>query len=250
MIDAAEHCLNPECGTSLIGRSPRAKYCSPECRSRYSYARILAQRVADGFVSPHTPHVKTCAGCSDPFVSQRKIQTRCPDCQKELLIARRRRGPAAIPATCTVCEKPFTADRWNAKVCPDPECRAEQKRRLANSLTQGRLTFGHAARQCAVCEIEFHGHPNSLACSRKCRLARLRELTRRRLNIETYHCISCGGEIPPDKNGRVYRYTCSEDCRYQAMSAKNRRAQAARNRDRFQAELADLETQLKQRNPS
>ena len=274
-------CLH--CGADLSGRTARAKYCNRSCKSHYRWDRLLAHRAAQGVVSSHEPHAKICADCSNPFESQRKIQFRCPTCQKLSLTVRKRRGPCAIPVVCEICGSEFVADRRNAKVCPKEDCWAERKRRLANSLTEGRSTLGSAPRECVVCECEFAGHVNALICSRKCRLARNRELVRRRLNIGTYHCISCGVEIPPELNGREYRYTCSDVCRMNAMSAKNRRAYAnnphlrermvasrrerkqtdseyarhlaeldrsrreRQNQEKFQAELAALEAKINER---
>jgi hypothetical protein len=251
------------CGTTLIDRSTRAKYCNSSCKSHHVWRTITAKRKENGIVSSADLSTKMCRDCGRPFQSCRAIQYRCPNCQKESLKVRKRRGPCEIPATCAVCGDRFAADRRGGKICPKKECRAERKRKLANSLTSGRSTGGNANLVCVVCECDFTGHHNTIVCSRKCRLARLRELSRRRLEIDTYRCVSCTSEIPPEKNGRTYRYTCSENCRKLAMSAKNRRSytnnphirerSVAARRERKQADpeyakhLADLDRQRRER---
>jgi predicted nucleic acid-binding Zn ribbon protein len=166
---------------------------------------------------------KQCRDCPARFEAKRENQYRCPKCQKLSLTVRKRRGPCQISRNCVVCQQAFLASQKTNVVCDGSECRAEHKRRLANSLNRGRPTVGTDPRICVVCENEFRGHRNALCCSRKCRLLRHRELARRRLNIGIYHCVSCGKAIPPELDGKEYRYTCSQECRKRALLAKDRR---------------------------
>ena len=172
-----------------------------------------------------------CDVCGTPFVPWRAGQRGCsPGCMRVGRLRRKLakgRKPPPPPVACRVCRATFHPDRRTAKVCATPECKAEDKRRLANSLTAGRGTIGAEHRECVICGGAFVGHRNAVACSRPCRLLRQREHTRRRLGTPEYRCVLCRKAIPPDADLRTNRYTCSPACRAEAGRVRQARGYAA-----------------------
>jgi hypothetical protein len=125
---------------------------------------------------------------------------------------------------CPICNVEFTPGRSTQVLCAKPECTAQHKRNIANEMTAGRAHRGHVDRVCVVCESDFKGHPNSLVCGRTCRLARNKELTRRRHGSVQPACLVCGRLLP--FQGGIF-FTCPGECR--DIARKRRNAKVYRN---------------------
>lgn len=138
-------------------------------------------------------YFRDCEVCKTRFASSASHARFCSDaCRQVSHAERKRRGPAQIPATCDICGNAFTAGKRNQKRC-SPECAAEWKRRDALA----RIT--HESKQAA----KFR--------------------SRQRLGI-TAACIICSRDMSDFEDLRHFRYTCSAECRAEAMRRKNRRS--------------------------
>jgi predicted nucleic acid-binding Zn ribbon protein len=150
---------------------------------------------------PRRVYFSDCAVCGRRFGSSAIHAKFCSgECHRASLAARRRKGPAEIPLMCVVCGRAFIAGRANATTC-GMECRAEDKRRRMRERAR---EPGQRERQ--------------------------KMLARARKSVQV-HCTICGRDMGQMPDLQRNRYTCSPECRAEALRRKQRRAyEKRRNR--------------------
>lgn len=146
-----------------------------------------------------------CAHCGDDFRAEKPHTRYCSETCRRATHAdrRRRRRPPTVrsPIPCAICQRSFVPDRNNAVLC------SEECRRRYNVLREQRR----------------HELPDVRD--------RAKQLARLRLNVQAT-CIVCRRDMTDLPDLRVNRYTCSDQCRREALRRKNRRTyERRRTRD-------------------
>lgn len=63
----------PQCGVKFMPLTPKQRFCSKSCESRWSHANAWSEKE------------RTCETCGAAFMSQRKDMKECPECRKKRL---------------------------------------------------------------------------------------------------------------------------------------------------------------------
>lgn len=240
---AAPICTCQRCGRSFVGKRKDSRFCSDDCRkplqsvtcaicgqqfsgrSNYLYCSIRCQRegqrqrqrakqrspelstetslvgLAINSEPPAHRYVTACTECGQNFTTNHTGQLYCKSCRPivSLRLHReyKRRAPKKTrqPVPCAVCGRVFLPTKKTDKTC-GADCRAEYKRWLEHDR---KAADPDAFRQ------------------------RQKELNRKRLGT-TARCRVCGKDMTDAENLRTNRYTCSPECRAEALRRKNRRA--------------------------
>lgn len=218
-----------ECGAAFVPSTSRLT-CSPECRadrrSRHLAERRRAQEelklraVATGLNERATAGADrriACRQCGRPFLPKRAGQSLCSrTCRGEF------RRLSTAPRPCEVCGTEFTGRKRTDKTCSE-ECRAESKRRRARARLDGNLSLGQVPRTCLRCGASFLGHGNAGYCSGECLTAAKAHRERERVSRADYRCTVCGKSLAECGDLKTHRYTCSDECRREAVRQRNRR---------------------------
>ncbi|MGA2032312.1 MAG: hypothetical protein ABSG68_08665 [Thermoguttaceae bacterium] len=180
------------CGKSFRADRPNRRF-GPCCPRQ---ARLNAARSR----RPPPRYQRTCRHCGQRFFAARGNAAFCsPACRLADRAKRRRHGPRTERRPCAICGQAFIARRKNHVCCARAECRAAYKSRLERRRQQRA----------------------EVAAARKSR-------ERARIKRDRYRCTVCGRPMAGLPDLRRNRYTCSPQCRREALRQKNRRSYVAR----------------------
>jgi uncharacterized protein (TIGR02996 family) len=198
----AKPCVH--CGAEFVPSHPRRLTCSAACRSERHRQQIeqrareqylaglseAARRIAER-ESTATDRRVPCRYCGTPFLPGRRKRKRF--CGRPCKEAFRAESTATRP--CVVCGREFAGRKRTDKTC-SANCAAEHKRRLERE----RLARSESARAAKT------------------------ERERARVDRDSYTCRVCGKSLADSPDLRTNRYTCSPECRREALRQKSRRS--------------------------
>lgn len=198
------------CGRDFPGRRGQL-YCGKKCRGEAMRERARKRRRESPGVDlsmvglalaadrPAGAYLCECWACGAEFRSRRPDTRFCsPACRRAEHARRRRKGRRELPpVACVMCGREFVPRRKKAKTC-SPECRRK-----------------YAVR--TECERAKRPEVKERA-----------KLLERARNRTTARCRVCGRDMTNYPDLITNRYTCSAECRREAMRRKNRRAYVQR----------------------
>jgi hypothetical protein len=202
--------------------------CSPKCRL-LRRQMMASARAGRGFGSQLEDIAAALAQRQQEAVDRRSP---CRHCGALFLAGKRRikfcsaecRAAHGAESTaeraCVICAGAFRGDRRGAKCC-SPDCRSEHKRRRALARMAGAESIGSQPRVCVECGKDFAGHANAQYCGGDCIAAAKKRREQARVDRANYRCIVC--QSPCTGDLKTNRYTCSPQCRAEALRRKNDR---------------------------
>lgn len=218
------------CGGEFVPVHTGRLTCSDACRAERHRQQIeeyrqqlaiaplgeLATQLGERLASAEDRRVP-CRCCGALFLPRGRRRKFCsPVCREYWREQSTRMRP------CVICAKEFQGRKRNDKTC-SPDCRAGHKRRAATARLNGAPSVGQVPCRCGWCGKDFLGHRAARYCSTLCLQAAKQERERERVNRESYACAICGKSMA-DADLKINRYTCSAECRREALRRKQRRS--------------------------
>lgn len=216
------------CGRKFVPSHPSRKTCSLECRRARNREIMAARRGEEalaGLAATSAELERRTVNSEDRRVPCRHCGIKfLPDGRKQHFCGRAcqeaRRAASTAPRPCVVCGAEFAGRKRSDRTCSEL-CRAEYKRQRARARLAGEESAGESLCWCQWCGEEFRGHKTARYCSGECLRAAKKVREASRVDRSRYSCTVCGKSMTGDL--RAHRYTCSKECRQEALKRRRRR---------------------------